>query len=238
MGVGYNPKIVTDGLVMCLDAANRKSYSGTGTTWRDLCNNYDFTIVNSPTFGLHKGTPCFSLNQANDYIWYNGSLKHQIASECTLQIVVASINNAGFGSCSRLMAMGDSSPSADYTIFYCLAACNVTKFGLWYNSSAGGFGDFYPTSSLQSANDDYKIIHVSWKASGRVKYYVNSIEEADTAMGTVFNNSNVNRIVLGANNSFGENSLVRIAYVGMYQRQLSQNEIFNNYKALKGRFNL
>jgi hypothetical protein len=238
MGVGYNPKIVTDGLVMCLDAANKKSYSGSGTTWRDLCNNYDFTIVNSPTFGFHKGTPCFSLNQANDYIWYNGSLKHQIASECTLQIVMASINNAGFGGCSRLMAMGNSDPSADYTSFYCLASCDDTKFGLWYNSAGGGFGDFYPTSSLKSANDDYKIIHVSWKASGRVKYYVNSIEENDRAMGTVFTNSNVSRIVLGANNSFGENSLVRIAYVGMYQRQLSQNEIFNNYKALKGRFNL
>lgn len=238
MSFHHSPKIVTDGLVMCLDAANRKSYSGSGTIWRDLCNNYDFTIVNSPAFGLHKGTPCFSLNQANDYIWYNGPLKHQIASECTLQIVMASISNTNFGSCSRLMAMGDSGSGADYATFYCLAACDQTRFGLWYNENAGGFGFFYPISSLQSSTDDYKIIHVSWKASGRVKYYVNSIEENDRAMGTVFNNSNVNRIVFGANNSFGENSFVRIAYAGMYNRQLSQNEIFNNYKALKGRFNL
>lgn len=238
MSLHHSPKIVTNGLILCLDAANKKSYSGTGTIWRDLCNNYDFTIVNSPTFGSHKGTPCFSLNQNNDYILYNGSLKHQIASECTLQIVMASINNAGFGSCSRLMSMGNENLGSDYQLFYTLASCDQTRFGLWYNADAGGFGGFYPISTLQSSADDYKIIHVSWKASGRVKYYVNSIEEADTAMGTVFNNSNVNRIVLGASNSFGENSLVRIAYVGMYQRQLSQNEIFNNYKALKGRFNL
>jgi len=238
MSFHHSPKIVTNGLVLCLDAANKKSYSGSGTIWRDLCNNYDFTIVNSPTFGLHKGTPCFSLNQANDYIWYNGSLKHQIASECTLQIVMASISNTNFGSCSRLMVMGDSSVSTDYQFYYCLASCDQSRFGLWYNWSAGGFGDFYPTSSLRSANDDYKIIHVSWKASGRVKYYVNSIEENDRAMGTVFNNSNVSRIVFGANNSFGENSLVRIAYAGMYNRQLSQNEIFQNYNALKGRFKL
>jgi hypothetical protein len=238
MAVGYSPKIVTDGLVMCLDAANRKSYSGTGTIWRDLCNNYDFTIVNSPTFGLHKGIPCFSLNQSNDYIWYNGLLKHQIASECTLQIVMASINNTGFGSCSRLMSMGNENSSSDYQFFYTLASCDETRFGLWYNQSAGGFGGFYPTSTLQSSTDNYKIIHVSWKDSGRVKYYVNSIEENDQGMGTIFNNSNVNRIVFGADNTFGQNSLVRIAYVGMYQRQLSQNEIFNNYKALKGRFNL
>ena len=42
MGTGYNPKIVTDRLVLCLDAADPKSYPGTGTTWRDRTDNgYD-----------------------------------------------------------------------------------------------------------------------------------------------------------------------------------------------------
>lgn len=36
MGINYSPKIVTDGLVLYLDAANPKSYPGTGTTWYDL----------------------------------------------------------------------------------------------------------------------------------------------------------------------------------------------------------
>ena len=36
MATNYNPKIVTDGLVLCLDAANTKSYSGSGTTWTDI----------------------------------------------------------------------------------------------------------------------------------------------------------------------------------------------------------
>ena len=36
MGTTYNPAIVTDGLVLCLDAANKRSYPGTGTTWSDL----------------------------------------------------------------------------------------------------------------------------------------------------------------------------------------------------------
>ena len=36
MGVNYNPKIVTDGLVLCLDAANKRSYPGSGSTWNDL----------------------------------------------------------------------------------------------------------------------------------------------------------------------------------------------------------
>ena len=36
MSVAYNPKIVTNGLVLALDAGNTKSYPGSGTTWTDL----------------------------------------------------------------------------------------------------------------------------------------------------------------------------------------------------------
>ena len=36
MGVAYNPKVVTNGLVLALDAVNQKSYPGSGTTWFDL----------------------------------------------------------------------------------------------------------------------------------------------------------------------------------------------------------
>jgi hypothetical protein len=42
------PHLVTDGLVLALDAASPKSYPGTGTTWSDLSgNNNDFTLDGS-----------------------------------------------------------------------------------------------------------------------------------------------------------------------------------------------
>lgn len=44
MSLHHKPRIVTDGLVLYLDAANRKSYPGTGTTWFDLSkelNNFE-----------------------------------------------------------------------------------------------------------------------------------------------------------------------------------------------------
>ena len=51
MGIAYNPKIVTDGLVLCLDAANTKSYSGTVTSWTDLSGNGNTgTLTNGPTY--------------------------------------------------------------------------------------------------------------------------------------------------------------------------------------------
>ncbi len=46
MGVTYNTRIVTDGLVLCLDAASKRSYPGTGTTWTDLKGGNNGTMRN------------------------------------------------------------------------------------------------------------------------------------------------------------------------------------------------
>ena len=51
MGNNYGPKIVTDGLVLCLDAGHKQSYSGSGTTWYDRGgDNIDGTLTNDPHF--------------------------------------------------------------------------------------------------------------------------------------------------------------------------------------------
>jgi len=54
MAFSRGPNIVTDGLVLALDAANPKSYPGTGTVWNDLSGNgNNGTLINpsdiSPT---------------------------------------------------------------------------------------------------------------------------------------------------------------------------------------------
>ena len=47
MGLSHSPRIVTDGLVLCLDAANKRSYPGAGTTWTDLSSSKaNGTLVN------------------------------------------------------------------------------------------------------------------------------------------------------------------------------------------------
>ncbi len=50
MGTGYNPRIVTDGLVLCLDAANARSYPSTGSAWTDLINQKQATLRNGVSF--------------------------------------------------------------------------------------------------------------------------------------------------------------------------------------------
>ena len=62
MGISYNPSIVTDGLILCLDGANTRSYAGTGITWTDISgyNNsgtgqtgVSYSSVNSGKFILN-----------------------------------------------------------------------------------------------------------------------------------------------------------------------------------------
>jgi hypothetical protein len=62
------PEPVTSGLVLHLDAANPRSYPGSGTAWNDLSGNgNNGTLINSPTYSSNnKGTIVF--DGTNDYV--------------------------------------------------------------------------------------------------------------------------------------------------------------------------
>jgi hypothetical protein len=67
MAFNYSPKIVTDGLVLYLDAANPKSYPGTGTAWNDISRGgNNGTLVNGPTFDSTNGGSIV-FDGVNDY---------------------------------------------------------------------------------------------------------------------------------------------------------------------------
>ena len=56
MGLSHSPNIVTDVLVLCLDAANRRSYPGSGNSWLDLSGNgNNGTLTNGPTYSSANG---------------------------------------------------------------------------------------------------------------------------------------------------------------------------------------
>ena len=68
MGLSYNPSSVSDGIVLYLDAANPRSYAGTGTTWYDISgNSNNATFVDSPTY-LSVPQPYFNFDGSNDYM--------------------------------------------------------------------------------------------------------------------------------------------------------------------------
>ena len=60
MGSAAGPNIVTDNLKLFFDAANPKSYPGSGTTLYDLSGNDNHgTLINDPSFSSDQGG-CFT----------------------------------------------------------------------------------------------------------------------------------------------------------------------------------
>ena len=68
MGLAHSPSIITQNLVLCLDAANPKSYPTTGTTWTDLSGNgNNGTLVNGVGYNTANGG-ALVFDGADDYI--------------------------------------------------------------------------------------------------------------------------------------------------------------------------
>jgi len=64
MSIRGGPDIIEDGLVLCLDAADKNSYPGTGSTWYDLSGNGYHGTINGATFSNNA----FNFNGSGDYI--------------------------------------------------------------------------------------------------------------------------------------------------------------------------
>lgn len=57
MAIFYNPYIVRSGLILCLDAGNTKSYTGSGTTFTDISGAGNHHVVaGSPSFSNGRFT--------------------------------------------------------------------------------------------------------------------------------------------------------------------------------------
>jgi hypothetical protein len=70
MGLDHSPIIVTDGLSLYTDAANTRSYIGSGTTVNGLVSGIGLTLVNGVGFGT-TGTNYFILDGTNDNITFS-----------------------------------------------------------------------------------------------------------------------------------------------------------------------
>ncbi len=68
MGLSHSPSIVSSNLVLCLDAANNKSYPGSGNIWYDVSGrSNNATLINGPVYSSTL-SGYFSCDGTNDYI--------------------------------------------------------------------------------------------------------------------------------------------------------------------------
>jgi hypothetical protein len=240
-----NPSIVTNGLILNLDAANTKSYPRTGTSWRDLSgNNNTGTLTNGPTFNsLNGGSIVF--NGTNQYA--------ELGSIPSLQFT----NTQPF-SISVWFRWTEATTAADNIYAYALLSGNNRGYYVGLDGGAGTvvtnglFFDYFDGTTFRgiqsgtnsiSKNIWYNVAVTSNSNSFTgMKIYLNGSILATTVRtsgnGTP---SSINYTGLTAQvgarqatSTFGGN----IGFTSIYNRELSASEIQQNYNALKSRFNL
>jgi len=224
-------KIVTDGLVLALDAADKNSYPGSGTTWRDLSQfNNTGSLINTPTFNTSNGG---NLQFAtDDYIVLpeNLALNNQtISIEIWLKTNATSQNG---------MIFEKGQLNAQYNLFQEGASL------FWRQRITTGVVNLSITTATYLSTTSWAQL-VTTFTSGDRKIYVNGVVAAsDTQAGTIV--TDLNGISIGTWGGFttrpadGRGYFFNgsIAILKAYSKVLSQSEILQNYNAQKSRFNL
>ena len=155
MSLNHSPAIVTDGLVLCLDPANTRSYSGAGATWTDLTRNNNLTLTNSPTFSSdNRGV--FSFDGSNDYAVNTspaGSIATSGQSFKTFSIFLNLNTASGFNAGSIVRLHGNTQYSLSLNSRNFSGSKTITAG--YYATDGGGIG-----ASITHTHDD--SLYNSW----------------------------------------------------------------------------
>jgi len=236
MGVLYNPRIVTNGLVLALDAANPKSYPGTGTTWNDLSGNgNNGTLTNGPTYSsINNGSIVF--DGTNDYVDVtnsNGFGEVNTAPTISLEIWANISRKSGGG--LQFQHIAGFRNDSNFDAYFLL----LDASGAFVNTEAR----IRTASNTFDISINYityfdKWTHIVFTAdSTRSDLYINGILlGSQTSVTGSFGASSSNFGIGQTNSNYpvkGNISLVRF-----YNRALSATEVLQNFNALRGRYGI
>ena len=225
MAISRGPKIVTNGLVLALDAADKNSYKGSGTTWKDLSgNNNNGTLTNGPTFSnSSRGTIVFDgtddniqLGNASNFVSANG-----ITVNCWVKTNVTEVYKKIFVT----VTTGTQSITG---VYFSLGPSP-------YNYYFGINGVQQATSTSNLSTTQYNNICGTYDKSN-IKLYLNGVLLATTAYTTSISTSGIGRI-----SGYDNGSEIwdgNISSVMIYNRALTATEVLQNYNATKSRFGL
>jgi hypothetical protein len=212
VGLNHSPKIVTNGLVLCLDAANPKSYPGSGTTWFNLCGSVNGTLINGPTFSSVNGG-VIVLDGVNDYI--------------DVPLNLTNTTYTIFGAARYVVASGRTFTAKN----------NNWLMGHWGSSTENYYAEGWVTSAGAGPSDTNWRIYAATgnQPTDSWAFYVNG--NPNTGPNT--NGSNgPNGFAIGAYGGTNEFSNSHISHLIAYNRVLTNDEIKQNFIALKGRYGI
>lgn len=225
----YNPELVTDGLLLRLDANDSYSYPGSGATWSDISGNENNMILkNSPTY-VSSSISYFDFNGTTQYAQGTGITVPTTAYTKSVWFWIDAyadnnIVSGGNGTGGHFMFMGSSS---------------FTKIFVGHQnqvpSQAANFLAYQSTASI-SLNTWYNVT-VTFNTTNGFKIYING--QLDSSHNMTLAHLGSGTTNLGSYADSGGNYLNgRISKVYTYNRVLDANEVLQNFNADRTTFGI
>ncbi len=230
MALFQSPNIVTDNLVFCVDAANTKSYTGSGTDWKDLSSQgNNGTLTNSPTYVPNSNGGYFDFDGTNDYINANSALPDsffQGNSTISFWIYFNTVDSDSQG--QAIMHHGtNSNPNG----FHLMQRDSKVRLDLW--------GPGLTSASTFSASTWYNLTITHNNTTNACAIYINGSLDASDTLSASYTGSGNNCRIAGPiieGGVYHDELHARIAQVLCYDKILTAAEVLQNYNAHKGRF--
>lgn len=233
MGISYNTSTVRDGLVLHLDAANKKSYAGTGTTWKDLSGNgNNGTLVNGVGYSTdNKG--CMTFDGVNDHTIVSSNVSIPYGSSArTISIWFYTNSTTWEDNVNNLFFYGTGSTGNAFGIdFLSYPTMEVYTWG-----GAGRDLAFNTTYSQVG----WKNISVTYDGVTTILIYENEIFTQTLTLGSTCDTLTSDVYVGSLNPSVFAGLYYdgKISNTLIYNRVLTAAEIKQNFEALRGRYGI
>jgi hypothetical protein len=227
MAASSGPDVIDAGLVLALDAADRNSYPGSGTTWTDLSGNgNNFTMVG--TLSYSNGIFTSTASTANYFI------KNPFSHPTTSVTI-------------EMWCLANSGSSADAFWSYAISDVDNNHQLLFDPSNLALYGPSNAVSSGISVADGNwrQLVRTSNRSNGAEVLYINGVSQFTTTINSGTNFTSGGSLVLGQEqDSVGGTFDAAQALEGkyavfrMYNRVLTASEVSQNFNATRSRFGI
>ena len=208
-----------------MDAANSKSYPGTGTTWNDLSGNgRNATLLNSIGYSTsNKGT--MILDGIDDYATIPSNSAWAVGANATMENWLY-FDRTGASTNHRIWCISNNATSLDIGI-------TVGSTKLFVSGSSG-----YPSTVATLPMQTWVHTAVVFN-SGNISIYFNGINQALDGTITGVNKTNTGTLFLGQFSGGGNYTFQgKIPIYRLYNRALNAAEVKQNFEALRGRYGI
>ena len=225
MGLAHSPRIVTDNLVLYLDAANTKSYGGSGTTWSDLSGNGTDGTISGATHT--SGTDgYFDFDGTDDYVETTSGWTNFGTDPFTIEVWYRPHTYSQYETLVGSKGSGDGTWQLDFN-----GSGNI-RFQRTISST-------FVDSSISFEANIWKQVVVVREGTGTNQFKIYSNGDLNTTSTFNVDLNATNQLRIGRNRGAAYYYDGNISVVRIYKNKaLSASEVKQNFNALKGRYGI